>query len=233
MTWARLTGAAAVWTALLMLGVGIFLTDLEAIAIGVGLFVGAFLLRWRTGLLGRLVLLVLFLDVAVWMVPAAVANIADGEDLTAIAAPLAIGTTAVLGLVADVVMLISRSRADRGAGRVVALAAVIAVVAVVASQLELFGDPVEAQRGDIVVTMKDVRFVPDDVTASGRQVAVVVDNHDLFWHTFTIDELDVDLRVPVKASRRVTFDAPPGDYEITCAIPGHDAAGMNGTLTVP
>jgi plastocyanin len=232
-TWTRLTGAAAVWTALLMLGIGIYLTDLEAIAIGVGLFVGVVLLGFRKGLLGRLALLVLFADVAVWMVPAAVTNIAHGEDLTAVAAPLAIGAVALLGLIADIVLLVTRSRAEKGAGRVVALAALLVVGSVVASQLELFGEPVEAREGDIVVWMRDVEFDPDDILANGRTVTLVVENADLFWHTLTIEELDVDVRVPVKARRRTTFIAPPGTYEFICAIPGHDAAGMNGTLVVP
>jgi plastocyanin len=221
-----------VWTALLMLAVGVYLTDLEAIAIGVGLLIGAFLLRWRSGLLGRLALFVLFADVAAWMVPAAVTNVAHGEDLVAVAAPLAVGSAAVLGLIAVVVLLVARSKADAGAGPLAALAVLVVVVGVVASQVGLFGDPVEAQRGDIAVRMKDVRFVPEDIRGDGT-VTVVVENDDLFWHTFTIEDLDVDVRVPVKGTRRVTFDAEPGTYEITCAIPGHTAAGMEGTLVVP
>jgi hypothetical protein len=36
---------------------------------------------------------------------------------------------------------------------------------------------------------------PPSLTPRGR-VTVVLTNHDLFWHTFTIDELDVDLEAP-------------------------------------
>jgi plastocyanin len=109
----------------------------------------------------------------------------------------------------------------------------VVIAGVAGSQLELFGDPVEAQRGDIVIKMKDVKFVPDDPLANGRTVAVVVENADLFWHTFTIEALNIDVRVPVKATRRTTFTARPGEYEFTCAIPGHEAVGMEGTLVVP
>jgi hypothetical protein len=37
-------------------------------------------------------------------------------------------------------------------------------------------------------------------------------NHDLFWHNFTIDELGVDLIVPVGSEREAGFSAPPGTY---------------------
>jgi len=233
MTWRRLTGAAAVWTALLMLGVGIALSDLEAVAIGLGVAVGAALLRVRRGLLGRLALLALFADVALWMVPAAVTNVAHGEDLVAVGVPVVLATAALLGLAAAAVSLATRNRATAGAGRVVAGTALVAVAAVAASQAGLFGDPVEQQRGDLVVAMRNVRFVPADLEGTDdNPVTVVVENDDLFWHTFTIEQLDVDVRVPVKGRRRVTMTAPPGDYEITCEIPGHTAVGMDGTLTV-
>src|SRR5688500_18052905 len=112
MTWRRLVAAAAVSSALLMIGVGIALRDAEAIAIGVGLAVGAALLRSRAGLLGRLALLVLFADVVLWMAPAAVANTAHGEGAAAVAMPLVLAVVALVGLVADVVLFVARRRAD-------------------------------------------------------------------------------------------------------------------------
>jgi uncharacterized cupredoxin-like copper-binding protein len=59
-----------------------------------------------------------------------------------------------------------------------------------------------------------------------------LDNHDLFWHTFTSDELGVDLKVPMSASQQIQFTAGPGVYHFHCTIPGHDLLGMTGTLTV-
>src|SRR5688500_13332196 len=103
MSWRELMAAASGWAALLMVGVGIALTDPEAIAIGVGLAVGAVLLRWRKGLLGRLIVLVLFADVLLFMAPAAVANIANGEGLMAVVPPVALAVVALLGLIATLV----------------------------------------------------------------------------------------------------------------------------------
>jgi uncharacterized cupredoxin-like copper-binding protein len=51
-------------------------------------------------------------------------------------------------------------------------------------------------------------------------------------HTFTIDELGVDLNVPMGAERSVTFNAPAGEYRFYCGIPGHETIGMYGILTV-
>jgi plastocyanin len=63
-------------------------------------------------------------------------------------------------------------------------------------------------------------------------VTVAVTNHDLFWHTFTIAALGIDLRVPVGDEKSVTFTAAPGTYQYICGVPGH-ASFMHGVLTVP
>lgn len=220
--------AASAWAALLMIGVGIALTDPEAIAIGVGLAGGAVLLRWRKGLLGRLIVLVLFADVLLFMAPAAVANIANGEGLMAVVPPVALAVVALLGLVAT---LVSWFAPDGRAGRLVAPALVVIVVASVVSQLGVFGDPVELRAGDVHLEMKAAEFARERIEVDTGQVSVVADNADLFWHTFTIDELDVDVRIPVQARRRVTFDVAPGTYTYYCAVPGHESR-MKGKLVV-
>ena len=62
-------------------------------------------------------------------------------------------------------------------------------------------------------------------------MTVAVRNRDLFWHTFTIDTLGVDITAPVGV-RSASFEAEPGTYEFYCRIPGHATLGMRGTLTV-
>ena len=80
--------------------------------------------------------------------------------------------------------------------------------------------------------MRNTAFLQKTLTAQGGSISVAVANHDLFWHTFTIDALHVNVDVPIGANRRVTFNAPPGRYEFYCRVPGHRAAGMHGILTV-
>jgi plastocyanin len=75
-------------------------------------------------------------------------------------------------------------------------------------------------------------FATTSLGAHPGPVTVSLTNHDLFWHTFTIESLGVNVDVPVGGTRSVTFTAAPGTYTFTCAIPGHAAAGMRGTLVV-
>lgn len=51
-------------------------------------------------------------------------------------------------------------------------------------------------------------------------------------NTLTIEELGVDLRVPIGAEFPIAFVAPPGEYVFMCAAQGHPGAGTVGTLVV-
>ena len=62
-------------------------------------------------------------------------------------------------------------------------------------------------------------------------MTVVLTNHDLFWHTFTIDELDVDLEAPWAAPGRRP-STQHREATGSTAGPGPRAAGMRGTLTI-
>ncbi|MDQ1374638.1 MAG: hypothetical protein QOJ09_1976 [Actinomycetota bacterium] len=236
MSWGLLLRLAGAKTAVLMVVVGIALRDKEAVAIGVGLGAGVGLLSFRSGQLGRVVLAVLSLDVLAWMATAAVANVADGEDFLAVVVPLALSLAAgVAALAAACDMLRRRGRAVGGRRAALATAGgatAVFLVALLVAQLGLFGSPPAASAGDVVLEMKNAKFAKQRIAASAGAVTVVVENEDLFWHTFTVDKLHVDARVPVKARRRVTFTAPAGTYTYYCAIPGHRALGMEGTLTV-
>jgi plastocyanin len=205
-----------------LLGVGIALRDLEAMGFGIAILVGIFLLAFRKGLLGRIVLAVAFADTAGWMVPAAVSNVRHHEALAATALPVGLAAVAIAGILAAV-----------GIGsRLLPLAlALAAIVAVAGSQVTGSGELIRPP-GDVVVSAKNVRFTPQRATIASGHLAVRLTNHDLFWHTFTVDALGVEVKVPVRATRRVAFEAPPGTYEFYCAIPGHKQAGMKGTLTV-
>lgn len=89
----------------------------------------------------------------------------------------------------------------------------------------------EAAAADARVVSEGVAFDTSALQVEAGEVTVELTNRDLFWHTFTIDELGVDLAVPVNGDRQVTFDAPPGTYRFYCRIPGHETR-MAGALTV-
>lgn len=204
------------------LGVGIWLRDIEALAFSVAVLVGVFLLPLRKGLLGRVVLGLVFADTLVWMVPAAVSNLAHRDAIECVAVPVVLAAIALAGLAAVVGV----------ASRLVPMLFAGVAVGLIAVSIATTEDGLATHPNDLRVSGHGVSFSPGRLEATSGPVSVRVKNTDLFWHTFTIDELDVDLRIPVKATRRITFDALPGRYEYYCAIPGHDAAGMNGTLVV-
>jgi plastocyanin len=86
-----------------------------------------------------------------------------------------------------------------------------------------------ARPGDTRLVTEDFEFVPNEVTAPGGRISVHVRNVDPVLHTFTIDELGVDLAVPGRKESRVTFEVEPGKtYTFYC----QPHAGMDGKLTV-
>ena len=107
-----------------------------------------------------------------------------------------------------------------------ALAAVLAVLSIALS-VAATSDP--AQAGDLQVIAKDVEY-PETLTAGAGLVGIHVDNQDLFFHNFVIEELDVTLELPGSKARRLEVQLAPGEYRYACTVPGHER--MEGTLTV-
>jgi plastocyanin len=85
-----------------------------------------------------------------------------------------------------------------------------------------------------VHTLDQLKFDPDKITASpGEEITVT--NEGVMQHDFIIDELDMAtdlLNNGQSQTVKVPDDAKPGDYTYYCSVPGHQASGMEGTLTV-
>jgi plastocyanin len=84
----------------------------------------------------------------------------------------------------------------------------------------------------VTIETRNAAYSTTSLAAPSGQVTVVLTNHDLFWHTFTVDELHVDVEAPLGGAREATFTAAPGSYRFYCRVPAHAAAGMRGTLTI-
>jgi plastocyanin len=108
----------------------------------------------------------------------------------------------------------------------VALMLLVVAVAVVG---RVTYDSPPAQTGDIKIAAQDFEFSTNVIEADGGEVSVFIDNKDSALHTFTVEELDVDVAVPGGSTARVTFDASAGSYEFICVPHESD---MNGTLEV-
>jgi plastocyanin len=207
--------------------VGAQARDVEAVAIGVGVIAGTALVGWRHGLVGRLLVTALVVDTLVWMAPAAYSNVTHRDALlaTARSASLAVLALGSLGAIA--------TRRRRIAPRVAIGGAAVVILAIVGlSRIPAVGEHITARPGDIVVSIRTNEFSREELAADAGTLGITVTNHDVFWHTLTIDELDLDLRIPNGGTRRVQLDVDPGTYRFVCAIPGHEQAGMVGTLVV-
>ena len=223
------------WTAYadiaLFVAAAIGLRDKEAAASAVALVVGLVLLRLGRGTIGKIVLGLLFANFTFWSATGAISNLTHGESFLHSMLPSLFTVFSLAGLVSTVVSLLpQRDLTARMTGpRNVAIASVVLILA---AMVTTFVGPKQthAGAGDVRVITKDTKFAPKDIQVSAGHVSVFVANEDLFWHTFTIRKLHVNLDVPVGGHRRITFDAAPGTYEFVCLI--HEQGGMKGTLVV-
>jgi plastocyanin len=110
-----------------------------------------------------------------------------------------------------------------GAGAMIVAASVVGIVAFLQTE------SVPAQAGDIRVVTEGLVFHPAGISAESGEVSVHVTNRDSTRHTFTIDQLGVDLNVPPNSMQRVIFAAGPGTYRFYCRP---HSPGMEGELVV-
>ncbi len=84
------------------------------------------------------------------------------------------------------------------------------------------------------VTAGEGYFDPDVIMVDqGHEVTVFIANITEENHTFTIDELGIDVSLAPGEQEEVTFTATEeGSFEFYCAEPGHRDAGMYGYLEV-
>ena len=193
--------------------------DVEAAAFGVFTVVGLAATLFRRGLVGRVALGLLAVDTLAWMVPAAVVNVTNGDAVRGVAVPatLVVFSLGLLLLVLGVAL------------RLVVGVAGAAVAVTLIGLLVATADDDPQPVASATVTMRNVAFTPEKIEAMG---SVAVRNRDLFWHTFTVEALDLEVAVPTGATRVITLEAPPGIYDFVCAIPGHEGAGMKGIITL-
>jgi plastocyanin len=235
MGWRRLAVVAALADAVVLFGYGLTRGDREALGFAVVMLVGLGLLRLGSGLLGLLVLAGLFGNIQVWMFPAANGNATYRVGVVDLLIPASLVAFSLAGLIGAVAAIVRLN--DPQAGRAAAGPTGVLAVFFIFSSLGLVwamtdAEPQVVPEGALEVQTTNVAFVPDRLQGAGGEVTVAIRNRDLFWHTFTVDALGVDLPAPVGRLRTATFEARPGAYSFYCRIPGHAALGMRGTLTV-
>jgi uncharacterized cupredoxin-like copper-binding protein/mono/diheme cytochrome c family protein len=95
------------------------------------------------------------------------------------------------------------------------------------------GEAAPAADSGITVAMHDIFFDPTDISVPADTATEIhLVNEGAAVHDFSIDELGIKVTLNPGESGSVTIEAPAGEYEYYCSIPGHKDAGMFGTLTV-
>jgi uncharacterized cupredoxin-like copper-binding protein len=86
---------------------------------------------------------------------------------------------------------------------------------------------------EITVTSYDIYFDPKEVTIpADTDVRFLLPNQGAAPHNFAIDELGISVdQAPGVLDYETVINAPAGEYEYYCNVPGHKEAGMVGTLT--
>jgi uncharacterized cupredoxin-like copper-binding protein len=85
----------------------------------------------------------------------------------------------------------------------------------------------------VEVVSHDIFFEPDALSIpADTDVTVRLPNEGVTPHNFSIDELGIDVDIAPGATEETVINAPAGEYEYYCNVPGHKQAGMVGTLTV-
>ena len=194
------------------------------------IFAGALWLYRRKERPGAIVLAVLFVLVLLLNGPFIIPSLAAPASTIDFLPTVIVILLAIVGTISAIAVIRRGATRDGGARMVAMGAATVLVVAAVVTTIAKIAYPdVSARPGDISLVTEDFEFSEQNLTASGGRIAVFVDNNDATFHTFTVEELAVDLQVPAGEPARITFDAEPGTYEFFCRP--HEA-DMRGTLRV-
>ena len=133
----------------------------------------------------------------------------------------------LVGIVAAIAVLRGQGDVVSGAARTVGSVALVVILVGVALAVysSVTYDNAAAQEGDIRLVTEDTDFSDTSLEVDEGTVGVFVDNKDGTTHTFTIEELDVDLDIPAGKTARVSFEAEQGSYEFICVPHEEDMAG--------
>jgi len=95
------------------------------------------------------------------------------------------------------------------------------------------GGDADDSAASLRVATTEMRFTPARLEMKASQdVRVIVDNRGDVDHTFSIDELDIHVKLNSGEREELTVNAAPASYGYVCRILDHAGLGMVGTLVV-
>lgn len=229
-TWNRLLRIVVVATIVLMILIILLAGEvIPPFVIFMVLFAVGWGLLSRGGKAGPIVLIVAFV---LWLAlnapspfifPVLFAPTTAGDFIIAVAT-IALG---IVGLVCAIAVLRGRDAMRSGAPRkvgIVLVAVIVLSVAVGVIARATYEAPAE-ESGDFQLTTVESEFDPKVIEVDGGEVSIYVTNDDDIFHTFTIDELEVDELLPGGVATRITFEAEPGTYRFYCTPHAPDMEG--------
>jgi nitrite reductase (NO-forming) len=86
----------------------------------------------------------------------------------------------------------------------------------------------------IEVSAKEFGFTPSTLTMkAGQPTVVVLTNDGSIEHDLSVSDAGFKLAVPAGQTGQKVLTIPkPGTYPFHCSVPGHEGAGMKGTISV-
>jgi cytochrome c oxidase subunit 2 len=167
-----------------------------------------------------------------------------GEVLPANVASPAANETAVASAIAAA----GTAQAADAAGTAQASATAAAASATAAAQAAAQPTPPPAQGAQppaqqttFEIDLEDIKFSPNELTIpADTDVTITLKNTGASMHNFSVTDhnnpnvknLGISVDVNPGETKTVTVNAPAGDYYYFCGVPGHEAAGMHGTMHV-
>jgi len=93
--------------------------------------------------------------------------------------------------------------------------------------------PAAAQK-TVEVVGKEFKFKPDTIELeAGETLVIEFKNQGALSHNLTFKKLDADTgTIQTDGTETIRVQPEPGTYTFVCTVPGHEAAGMTGTLKV-
>ena len=136
----------------------------------------------------------------------------------------------VVGIIAGIAVL-RRAPLNSTMPRAVGSAAIVTVLTAAgwSAYTTLTYDEPEPLGGDSRLVAEDSVFSSRRLQEVPGRMGLYVDNQDLVLHTFTIEELDIDVMVPGGKAVRAVLSVPRGRYEFFCRT---HPSSMRGILEV-
>lgn len=224
----RFALAMVAWAVVLTVVAGEIIPD---VAVFTALIItGAVITSRGTGKAGPIMLLVLGAMIVVISAPFALPDLAHPNSPLNFAFSAVAGLAIPLAIVIAAIGTLRRWEARSGLLTWYGLIGVIALGTAISFGAAASTSSDVAVEGDLTVTAERVEF-PEVIEAEAGAVAFFIDNRDPFRHTFTIEELGIDVALPASTARRVVVpNLEPGTYTYVCTLTGHEE--MTGELVV-